>query len=196
MNLKNGSLNMEQNQKDYSKKILLHACCAICSGYPISLLQDMGYSVIVYFYNPNIFPQEEYQKRLEAQKQLCSHFGCELIEGKYEPDRYYNFVQGLEQEPEKGKRCDKCFELRLSEAAKKAKTLGIKEFTTSMVISPHKNYEKLTAIGEKIAQQENLIYLSTNFRKHDGFLKTNQISKSLNLYRQNYCGCKFAMRNL
>ena len=156
MNLKNGSLNMEQNQKDYSKKILLHACCAICSGYPISLLQDMG----------------------------------------YEPDRYYNFVQGLEQEPEKGKRCDKCFELRLSEAAKKAKSLGIKEFTTSMVISPHKNYEKLTAIGEKIARQENLIYLSTNFRKHDGFLKTNQIAKSLNLYRQNYCGCKFAMRNL
>ncbi len=187
---------MEQNQKDYSKKILLHACCAICSGYPISLLQDMGYSVVVYFYNPNIFPLEEYQKRLEAQKQLCHHFDCELIEGKYEPDKYYSYVQGLEQEPEKGKRCDKCFELRLSETAKKAKSLEIKEFTTSMVISPHKNYEKLTAIGKKIAQQENLIYISTNFRKQDGFLKTNQISKSLNLYRQKYCGCKFAMRNL
>lgn len=94
---------MEQNQKDYSKKILLHACCAICSGYPISLLQDMGYSVVVYFYNPNIFPLEEYQKRLEAQKQLCHHFDCELIEGKYEPDKYYSYVQGLEQEPEKVK---------------------------------------------------------------------------------------------
>lgn len=154
----------------------------------------MGYSVVAYFYNPNIFPIEEYQKRLEAEQTLCNHFGCELIVGKYEPEVYYNFVQGLENEPEKGKRCDKCFELRLRNAAKLAKKLGIKEFTTSMVISPHKDYEKLTSIGEKIGQDEELIYISTNFRKHDGFLKTNKISKELNLYRQNYCGCKFAMR--
>ena len=117
-----------------------------------------------------------------------------MIVGEYEPELYYNVVKGLENEPEKGKRCDKCFELRLRGAAKRSKKLGIKEFTTSMVISPHKNYEKLTAIGEKIAQEEDLIYLSTNFRKQDGFLKTNKISKELNLYRQNYCGCKFAMR--
>ena len=186
---------MEQNLNTYSnKKILLHTCCGICSAYPISLLQDMGYSVVAYFYNPNIFPLEEYQKRLEAEKTLCNHFGCELIVGEYEPELYYNVVKGLENEPEKGKRCDKCFELRLRGAAKRSKKHGIKEFTTSMVISPHKNYEKLTAIGEKIAQEEDLIYLSTNFRKQDGFLKTNKISKELNLYRQNYCGCKFAMR--
>lgn len=154
----------------------------------------MGYSVVAYFYNPNIFPIEEYQKRLKAEQTLCNHFGCELIVGEYEPEVYYNFVQGLENEPEKGKRCDKCFELRLRNAAKLAKKLGIKEFTTSMVISPHKDYEKLTSIGEKIGQDEELIYISTNFRKHDGFLKTNKISKELNLYRQNYCGCKFAMR--
>jgi len=156
----------------------------------------MGYTVTVYFYNPNIFPESEYLKRLEAEKVLCTHFGCELIVGEYEPDVYYEFVKGLEHEPEKGARCDKCFELRLSNAAKMAKSLGIKEFTTSMVISPHKNYEKLTKIGEKIAQDEGLKYISTNFRKQDGFLKTNQISKELNLYRQNYCGCKFAMRGL
>ena len=154
----------------------------------------MGYSVVAYFYNPNIFPIEEYQKRLEAEQTLCNHFGCELIVGEYEPEVYYTFVQGLENEPEKGKRCDKCFELRLRNAAKLAKKLGIKKFTTSMVISPHKDYEKLTSIGEKIGQEEELIYISTNFRKHDGFLKTNKISKELNLYRQNYCGCKFAMR--
>ena len=154
----------------------------------------MGYSVVAYFYNPNIFPIEEYQKRLKAEQTLCNHFGCELIVGEYEPEVYYNFVQGLENEPEKGKRCDKCFELRLRNAAKLAKKLGIKEFTTSMVISPHKDYERLTSIGEKIGQDEELIYISTNFRKHDGFLKTNKISKELNLYRQNYCGCKFAMR--
>jgi hypothetical protein len=187
---------MAENQKLYSinKKILLHACCGICSGYPISLLQDMGYSVIVYFYNPNIYPESEYFKRLEAQKTLCEHFGCEFIEGKYEPQVYYDYVKGYENEPEKGARCDKCFTLRLEETAKLAKKLNIETFTTSMVISPHKNYEKLTAIGNAVAKVYELEYFSLNFRKNDGFLKTNQISKSLNLYRQNYCGCKFALK--
>ncbi len=187
---------MAENQKINSskEKILLHACCAICSGYPISLLKDMGYSVIVYFYNPNIYPLDEYQKRLEAQQKLCEHFGVELIVGEYEPDVYHNYVQGLENEPEKGARCTKCFDLRLRSCAKLAKQMGIEIFTTSMVISPHKNYEKLTQIGEEIATEYELKYLSTNFRKQDGFLKTNEISKSLGLYRQNYCGCRFAMK--
>lgn len=185
---------MAANQNSYTKKILLHACCGICSSYPISFLQDTGYLVKVYFYNPNIYPENEYQKRLEAERILCSHFGCELIEGNYEPEVYYGYVTGLENEPEKGKRCDKCFELRLRNAALKAKELEINEFTTSMTISPHKNYEKLTQIGEKIALEYDLKYLSTNFRKHDGFLKTNKISKELGLYRQNYCGCKFAKK--
>lgn len=94
---------MEQNQitNCSNKKILLHACCAICSGYPISLLQDMGYTVIVYFYNPNIFPKEEYDNRLDAQRTLCEYFGSELIIGEYEPEIYYSYVQGLENEPEK-----------------------------------------------------------------------------------------------
>ncbi len=174
------------------KKILLHACCGICSSYPISYLKDIGYDVVVYFYNPNIYPEEEYQKRLDAEKTLCEHFNCELVIGNYEPKIYYDYVKGLENEPEKGLRCDKCFELRLENSAKLAKQMNIKEFTTSMVISPHKNYEKLTQIGNRIAEKYDLRYLSTNFRKNDGFLKTNQISKSLNLYRQNYCGCKFA----
>lgn len=187
---------MVQNQNTCSstKKILLHACCGICSGYPISLLQDMGYSVTVYFYNPNIYPEEEYQRRLEAEKTLCEHFGCELIIGDYETDVYNNFVKGFENEPEKGLRCDKCFELRLDKSAQKTKELGIEEFTTSMPISPHKDYEKLSKIGAQVAMKYNLNYLPLNFRKYDGFLKTNKISKELNLYRQNYCGCKFAMR--
>ena len=186
---------MEHSQNHCSKKILLHACCGICSGYPISLLKDMGYSVLVYFYNPNIFPTGEYQKRLEAEKTLCNALGCELVVGEYEPEVYYNHVAGLENEPEKGKRCDKCFELRLENSARLAKKLGIKEFTTSMVISPHKNFEKLTSIGTKVAEKYGLEYAAINFRKNDGFLKTNRISKELNLYRQNYCGCKFAMKN-
>ena len=134
--------------QNISKKILLHACCAICSGYPISLLKEMGYSPVVYFCNPNLDTKEEFDR---------------------------------------GSRCDKCIELRLLKTAQKAKELGIKEFTTSLVISPHKNFQKISAIGSGLGK-----YLPLDFKKKDGFLKTNQISKELNLYRQNYCGCEFA----
>lgn len=178
-----------------TKKIVLHACCGICSGYPVSYLLDAGYSVIVYFYNPNIYPEIEYNKRLEAERTLCKHFGVELIEGEYEPEEYYNFVKGLEQEPEKGLRCDKCFELRLRKTAQLCKKLGINDFTTSIVISPHKNFQKTSQIGKNIASEYNLNYLDIDFKKKDGFLKTNKISKELGLYRQNYCGCKFAKRD-
>lgn len=175
-------------------KLLLHACCGICSGYPISLLKDMGYSLTVYFYNPNIFPQEEYMKRLNAEKTLCRHYEVELIEGEYIPEEFYECAKGLENEPEKGKRCEKCFDLRLRKSAQTAKRLRIKNFTTSIVISPHKSFQKLTEIGEQIAQEYDLNYLAIDFKKKDGFLKTNKISKSLNLYRQNYCGCRFSLR--
>lgn len=175
-------------------KIVLHTCCAICSGYPVSLLQDTGYQVIAYFYNPNIYPQDEYFRRLEAEKTLCTHFGCKLVEEVYEPDKFYNAVKGFENEPEKGIRCDKCFELRLRKTAEFARSEGIKNFTTSIVISPHKNFEKLSQIGNNIAKLYDLNYIAIDFKKKDGFLKTNRISKELSLYRQNYCGCKFALR--
>ena len=179
-----------QNQDN---KILLHACCAICSGYPISHLKDMGYSVVVYFYNPNIHPEVEYRKRLDAEITLCKNFGVELIEGEYDTDKFFDCAKGLELEPEKGKRCDKCFELRLKQTAELAIKSGIKNFTTSIVISPHKNFQKLTDIGERIAKEYGLNYIAIDFKKKDGFLKTNKISKELGLYRQNYCGCKFSI---
>ena len=179
---------------ELENKILLHSCCAICSGYPITLLKDMGYQVFVYFYNPNIYPTNEYQKRLEAQKELCRHLDCELIEGEYVTEEFYAYAKGFESEPEKGLRCDRCFELRLSRTAKLAKELGIKEFTTSIVISPHKNFAKLSEIGEIIAKENGLIFKAIDFKKQDGFLKTNKLSKELNLYRQNYCGCEFSIR--
>lgn len=157
-------------------------------------LQDAGYQVIVYFYNPNIYPDNEYQKRLEAERTLCRHFGCELVEADYCPNEFYEVAIGLENEPERGKRCDKCFELRLKKTAEFAKSRGIEKFTTSIVISPHKNFQKLSEIGEKIAQDEGLNFLAIDFKKKDGFLKTNKISRELELYRQNYCGCKFSLR--
>lgn len=152
----------------------------------------MGYDVLVYFYNPNIYPEDEYQKRLEAQQKLCNHLNCELVVGEYNPNEYNKAVKGFENEPEKGLRCDKCFELRLQKTAEFANSLNIKNFTTSIVISPHKNFDKLSKIGENIAKQADLNYVAINFKKQDGFLKTNKISRELNLYRQNYCGCKFA----
>ncbi len=177
-------------------KIVIHTCCAICSGYPLSYLKDMGYQVVAYFYNPNIYLESEYQKRLEAERTLCKHFEIELVEAKYDPQEYYDFVKGFETEPEKGLRCDKCFELRLLQTAKFAKSIGIERFTTSLGISPHKNFEKLSKIGEEISKKLGIEYLAINFRKKDGFLKTNEISRELGLYRQNYCGCKFASNHI
>lgn len=175
-------------------KILLHACCAICSSYPIKALMDLDFEPVVYFYNPNIFPQEEYLKRLDAQKTLCDFNKCELIIEEYNPEEYFDCVKGMEDEPEKGARCDLCFKMRLEKSALKASELGIKNLTTSIVISPHKNFQKISEIGMKVAKLYGINYLAIDFKKKDGFLKTNQISKNLGLYRQNYCGCKFSMR--
>lgn len=183
---------MEQNEN----KILLHACCAVCSGYPISYLKEMGYSVTVYFCNPNLDCKEEFERRLEAQKTICKYFNVELFVEEYEPFEYLDYIKGLENEPERGLRCDKCIELRFVKSAQKAKNLGIKAFTTSLTISPHKNFDKIYELGKKIAQDYDLIYPPLNFKKKDGFLKTNNLSKELNLYRQNYCGCKFAKRTV
>ena len=179
---------MEQNEN----KILLHACCAICSAYPIQLLKEMGYTPTVYFCNPNLDTSEEFNRRLDAQKKLCEYHDVELIIENYNPDEYLTYVKGLENAPEKGSRCDKCIELRLKMAALKSKELNIKQFTTSLVISPHKNYEKISLLGKTISEN----YIAIPFRKNDGFLKTNKISKELGLYRQNYCGCKFAKKHL
>ncbi len=183
---------MEQN----ANRIILHACCAICSAHPIEELKNSGYEVVVYFYNPNIFPPEEYERRLEAQKTLCENAGVELIVGEYEPEKFFEYVKGYEDCPEKGARCELCFRMRLEKTAEKARELGVSNFTTSIVISPHKNFKLLSEIGEKIASKTGLTYLALDFKKRDGFLKTNRIARELGLYRQNYCGCKFSQRVL
>ena len=176
-------------------KILLHACCGICSAYPILQLRETGYEPIVYFYNPHIYPKTESEKRLEAEKTLCKYHNCELIIEDYNQEEFFSVVPGLENEPERGKRCDVCFDLRLRKTAQKAIELEIKNFTTSIVISPHKNFLKLTEFGKIIAKEYKLNYIDIDFKKKDGFLKTNNIAKSINLYRQNYCGCKYSIRN-
>ena len=177
---------MEQN----GNKILIHACCGICSGYPIQLLKDMGFTPVVYFSNSNLDTIEEFERRLEAQKIVCMYHWVELITDEYNHDEFLSAVKGLEKEPERGKRCEKCIEFRLKRAAEKAKELSINKFTTSLVISPHKNYEQISAIGKSVS--DGLEYVAIDFKKKDGFLKTNNLSKKLGIYRQNYCGCEFS----
>ena len=177
-------------QKD--NKILLHACCGICSGYPIALLKELGYEPVVYFCNPNLDTKDEFERRLEAEKAVCLHHLVDLTVESYSHDEFLAYVSGLENEPEKGKRCDKCIELRLKKTAEKAIELGIDKYTTSLVISPHKNFAKISDIGVKVSN--GLEYVAIDFRKKDGFLKTNKLSKELGLYRQNYCGCEFGKR--
>lgn len=179
---------MEQNED----KILIHACCGICSGYPISLLKEMGYSPVVYFCNPNLDTQEEFDKRLESQKIVCMYHWVDLIVEDYRHEDFLEAACGLENEPERGKRCDECIKLRLEMTARKARELGISKFTTSLVISPHKNFEKISKLGSEIA--DDLEYIAIDFKKKDGFLKTNKLSKELGVYRQNYCGCEFSKR--
>ena len=128
---------MVQNEN----KILLHACCAICSGYPISLLKEMGYEVSVYFCNSNLDSADEFNRRLEAQKIVCDYLNVPLIVEEYNPQEYLEYIKGLESEPEKGLRCIKCIELRLKKTFEKSKEFGFKYFTTSLTISPHKNFD-------------------------------------------------------
>lgn len=176
-----------------NKKILIHACCGICSGYPISLLKEMGYEPVVYFCNPNLDTKEEFERRLEAQKIVCMYHWVDLVVEEYKHEDFLNMAKGLEQEPERGLRCDECISLRLRKTVEKARELGIKYITTSLVISPHKNFAKITEIGRSLS--EELEYVAIDFKKKDGFLKTNKLSKDLGIYRQNYCGCEFSKRD-
>lgn len=174
--------------------ILIHACCGICSAYPIFLLKEMGFLPVVYFANSNIDTQEEFLRRLEAQKTVCAYHQVELLVEDYDHNEYLQEIAGLENEPERGSRCDKCIEFRLSQTAKKAKELGFAKFTTSLPISPHKNFQKIAEIGVSLSR--GIEFVPIDFKKKDGFLKTNHIARELGIYRQNYCGCEFAKSHL
>lgn len=170
-------------------KILLHACCAICSGYPIKFLRGLGYEPVVYFFNPNIYPPEEYFKRLDAQKKLCAYFNCELIEENYQPETYNEFMKGFENYTEGSERCNRCIEFRLSKTAQKAKEMGLDFYTTTLSVSPHKNFKAIKSIGNFFSDKFGVNFLDFDFKKQNGFLESNKIAQELGLYRQNYCGC-------
>lgn len=175
-------------------KILLHVCCAVCMAYPIELLKE-NYEPIVFFCNPNIYPIEEYQRRLIELINYCEQKGYKYIVDEYLPDNWYKHINGYESEPEKGERCNKCFEFRLYQTAIKAKELGISNFTTTLSVSPHKISKNIFQQGEKIAKEYCLKFLAIDFKKQNGFLKTMNLAKENNFYRQQYCGCEYSIRN-
>ena len=177
------------------KKLLLHSCCGPCSTSVIEKLKD-EYDITIYYYNPNIFPQEEYLKRLDEQKRYIKE-SCQdikVVDGTYDDNvKYEDYVKGFENCPEGGDRCKLCFEFRLRQVATYAKENNFELFGTTLSVSPHKNAKLINEIGLKLQGEYGIEYLVADFKKQDGYLKSIQISKKFNLYRQQYCGCKFSL---
>ena len=201
MNKRNYQRELEQLmsgiEPGHVPSLLLHACCAPCSSYCLEYLSQY-FSITVLFYNPNISPAAEYQKRVDEIKRLISELPAKnkisLIEGRYLPEEFYTSVKGLENEPEGGKRCHVCYELRLHEAAVVAKELGYDYFTTTLSISPLKDADKLNEIGKKLSDEYAISYLYSDFKKKNGYKRSIELSKEYKLYRQNFCGCVFSKR--
>ena len=175
--------------------LFLHSCCGPCSSYVFEYLSEY-FSITDFFYNPNISPKEEYDKRVVEIKKLIDEqphkHEVSFVEGKYEPERFFEAARGLEKCPEGGERCKKCFELRLRETAKEAKRRGIDLVTTTLTISPLKNAEALNEIGERVCKEEGVTWLPSDFKKKGGYQRSIELSKEYDLYRQDYCGCIFS----
>ena len=180
--------------------LFLHSCCAPCSSYVLEYLRQY-FRITVFYYNPNITDDAEYRKRVEEQKRLIAAYNqkaqgysIEVLEGDYEPDRFFQIAKGLEACPEGGERCFACYELRLLETAKRARAGNYDYFTTTLSISPLKNAAKLNEIGEKLAASCGVAWLPSDFKKRDGYKRSIELSKEYELYRQDYCGCVYSRR--
>lgn len=173
------------------KRLLLHSCCGPCSTQVIDFLKN-DYDITIYYYNPNIDTEEEYRHRLSEQKRYCKIVNIPIIEENFNPSEFLEVVKGLENEKEGGARCSVCFKIRLLKTAQKAKELGFDCFGTTLTVSPHKNAIVINAIGKNISFREGIEFLEGNYKKQDGYKKSIEFSKKYNLYRQNYCGCKFS----
>jgi hypothetical protein len=171
------------------KKILLHVCCAPCATASIKRLQKTGYDVVLFFSNSNIYPREEYDKRLSEAKKLAKILELSLYEDRYNHEEWLQTIRGLETCPEQGKRCEKCFEYTLGRTAQQADELGIPAFTTTLTISPHKVSKILFKLGQQFEK-----FMVFDFKKQGGFLDSMRLSKEYDLYRQSYCGCEFSLR--
>ncbi len=189
---------IEENKKNgVVPSLLLHSCCAPCSSYCLEYLSQY-FKITVLYYNPNLFPAGEYERRVSEQKKLVSalptKYPITLVEMKGEPEEFYSAVKGLEHIREGGERCFACFRLRLERAARYAKENGFDFFTTTLTISPLKNAQKLNEIGEEAGEKFGVRHLPSDFKKKNGYKRSVELSKVYGLYRQDYCGCVFSKR--
>jgi len=174
-------------------RLLLHICCAPCSTHVFKILTG-EYNVSGFFYNPNIYPLEEYNLRIDAARSLSKEFQFDLIEGEIDEELWNKKVSGLESEPEGGKRCEVCFRFRLDKTAAFASQNGFDVFASTLTISPHKNADAINKIGEDVSRKYEIEFLVRDFKKRNGFANSLKLSKEHNLYRQKYCGCRYSRK--
>lgn len=176
-------------------KLLLHSCCAPCSSYVMQFLSEY-FDIEIFFFNPNIYPEEEYTKRLKEQIRLVKEMGFDynVVEIEHKNHLFYNAVRGYEKLGEGSERCNRCFELRLDKTAEHARLNGFDYFTTTLTISPLKNAAKINEIGLELEKKYKIKFLNSDFKKNNGFKHSVNLSKKYNLYRQNYCGCVFSQQ--
>lgn len=180
-------------------KLLLHSCCGPCSTAVVERLSD-DYSITLFFYNPNIADQEEYDKRMTAQRQFLQCYNqcmesdgiIGLIEGDYDTEQFYKIVKGLEEEPEGGERCTECIRMRLKRTAETAAANGFEFYGTTLSVSPHKNHSLICQIGNELTESRDLRFVEDDFKKKSGFMRSVELSRKYGLYRQNFCGCEFS----
>ena len=183
-----------QKPEDISE-VLLHACCAPCSSAIVEWMMANGIRPVIYYFNPNIWPREEYEIRKQESKRHAESLGLQWIDGDYNHEEWLGGVCGLEGEPERGRRCERCFTLRLIAAAKQAKALGIKYFTTTLASSRWKSLEQIERAGHAAEEMVNEVkFWAQNWRKGGLYERRNQLLKELQFYNQQYCGCEFSMR--
>ena len=179
------------------KKLLLHSCCAPCSSACIERLTNF-FDITILYYNPNIEPYEEYLKRKKEEIRFIKEYPnihkLDIIDCDYDNDLFLSIAAGLEEEPERGKRCLKCYNLRMEYTAKKAKELGYDYFATTLTLSPLKDSQVLNKIGYALSKKYDISYLPSDFKKQNGYKRSIELSKEYNLYRQNFCGCKYSRK--
>lgn len=177
-------------------KLLLHSCCAPCSSYVLEYLSNY-FKITVFYYNPNIYPESEYTKRILEQQTLIAEMKTQhpvsFIAGSYDKERFYEMAKGMEHLKEGRERCFRCYELRLRESVKLALEGGFDYFATTLSISPLKNAAKLNEIGMRLAKEYGVSYLPSDFKKKNGYKRSIELSKKYGLYRQDYCGCEFSV---
>jgi len=196
----NYDLEMEKQMVELHEgaELLLHTCCAPCSSAVLERLANF-FKITIFYYNPNITNKDEYDKRVLEVKKFISEFKTKypisFIEGKYDPASFFSISNGLENEPERGRRCYKCYKLRLEETARVASSLGYRNFCTTLTLSPYKNSNWLNEIGSELDKKYESNYLYSDFKKKNGYKRSIELSHEYNLYRQDYCGCIFSLRD-